>query len=77
MLPREFIVSTSDVTSAVKRMIRAVDRHLTRRRRRRGFYAVAGGIGRWAVVVYQKAKDCRPCVRDLVILCSRIYKRAI
>ena len=30
-----------------------------------------------AVVVYQKAKDRRPCVRDLVILCSRIYKRAI
>ena len=26
MLPREFIVSTSDVTSAVKRMIRAADR---------------------------------------------------
>ena len=76
MLPREFIVSTSDVTSAVKRMIRAVDRPASHEEER-FFYAVAGGIGRWAVVVYQKAKDCRPCVRDLVILCSRIYKRAI
>ena len=74
MLPHEFIVSTSDVTSAVKRMIRAVDRHLTRRRRR-GFFMWSRVVS--ANVVYQKAKDRRPCVRDLVILCSRIYKRAI
>ena len=45
MLPREFIVSTSDVTSAVKRMIRAVDRPASHEEER-FFYAVAGGIGR-------------------------------
>ena len=61
MLPREFIVSTSDVTSAVKRMIRAVDRPASHEEEERFFMRYVVSVG-GPSVVYQKAKDRRPCV---------------